>query len=218
MSHATGPTDPNHPGDPLHIIAGEAAALLSRLADNDAVVRRIALIELADLEDACVIAPIVAALQRDTSPEVRAEAARLLASWERDDVVNALCNALLDRDTQVRASAAQSLSELKQASSGAILLDWLKEPDPFVRSALLRALRELRVTDALAPALQALADTDANVRAEAVGVLGWLKNSIALSPLASIATGDADASIRRAATAALGFAPPAHAEIGRAHV
>jgi HEAT repeat protein len=39
-----------------------------------------------------------------------------------------------------------------------------------------------------------------------------LKNSIAVNPLASVATGDADASIRRAATAALGFAPPAHAE------
>ncbi|WP_424449952.1 HEAT repeat domain-containing protein, partial [Paraburkholderia kirstenboschensis] len=136
---------------------GEAAALLSRLADNDAVVRRIALIELADLEDVCVVAPIVAALRRDTSPEVRGEAARLLASWERDDVVDALCNALLDRDAEVRASAAQSLSELKQASSGAILLEWLKQPEPFVRSALLRPLRELRVADALAPALQALA-------------------------------------------------------------
>ncbi|AXF08315.1 PBS lyase [Paraburkholderia graminis] len=205
-------TDSTDPNASLDAVPAEAIALLSRLASEDAVVRRVALIDLADLEDACVIEPIVDALRRDASPEVRSEAALVLASWERDDVVEALCGALLDGDASVRANAAQSLSELKHASSGAILLEWLKRPDSFMRAALLRALRELRVADAFAPALQALADADANVREQAVGVLGWLKNPLALEPLASLATSDADASIRRAAAAALGFAPPAHRE------
>ena len=203
-------SDSIDPSASLDAVPAEAAALLSRLASDDAAVRRIALIDLADLEDACVIEPIVNALRRDASPEVRSEAARLLASWERDDVVEALCGALLDPHDVVRASAAQSLSELKQSSSGAILLEWLKQPDSFVRAALLRALRELRVAEALAPALQALSDDDPTVRSEAVGVLGWLKNAVALAPLALLATHDPDASIRRAATASLGFAPRTH--------
>ncbi|WP_013588851.1 HEAT repeat domain-containing protein [Paraburkholderia phenoliruptrix] len=203
-------SDSIDPSASLDAVPAEAAALLSRLASDDAVVRRIALIDLADLEDACVIEPIVNALQCDASPEVRSEAAQLLASWERDDVVEALCGALLDPHDVVRASAADSLSELKQSSSGAILLEWFKQPDSFVRAALLRALRELRVAEALAPALQALSDDDPTVRSEAVGVLGWLKNAVALAPLASLATHDPDASIRRAATASLGFAPRTH--------
>ena len=40
-------------------LPSDAATLVARLADNDAAVRRIALIELADLEDAGLVEPIV---------------------------------------------------------------------------------------------------------------------------------------------------------------
>ncbi len=186
-------------------LAPEAAALLSRLSNEDAAVRRIALIELADLEDPDALQPIAAALKHDASPDVRSEAARVLGAWEQREIVETLCDALHDTDGNVREAAASSLSALKQTSSGAVLCAWADDPAPFVQRAILRALRELRYADAFAPALRALEHDDANVRIEAVGVLGWLKDARALAPLAGIAVRDAAAEIRRTAVGALGF-------------
>lgn len=186
-----------------------ATALLARLADPDAAVRRVALFELADLEDAALLPAFIAALRDDPAPDVRREAAAVLAAWEQDDVVEALCAALLDADADVRAAAAQSLSGLKAPASGHVLRRWATRTEPFVRRAVLRGLRELRFADAFEPALQALADAEADVRLEAVSVLGWLKDPRALAPLAALAAGDAQADVRRAAVGALGFASPA---------
>ncbi|SEA77649.1 HEAT repeat domain-containing protein [Paraburkholderia sartisoli] len=185
----------------------EASVLLPRLSDGDPVVRRIALLELADLEDENLLPPIVDALRHDNSADVRREAARVLAAWEREEVVDALCGALLDRDEAVRLAAAQSLSELKDATSGKVLLRWVARTEPFVQVAVLRALRELRLADAFDPALRALSHSLATVRLEAVGVLGWLKDPRALAQLASVAAGDADPDVRRAAVGALGLCP-----------
>jgi HEAT repeat protein len=183
----------------------EAAALLPRLFDSDPVVRRIALLELADLEDENLLPPIVNALRRDDSADVRGEAARVLASWEREEVVEALCGALLDRDDAVRVAAARSLSELKDTTSGRVLLRWVAHTEPFVQTAVLRSLRELRVAYAFDPALRALSHSLAAVRLEAVGVLGWLKDQRALEELASVAAGDVDPDVRRAAVGSLGL-------------
>ena len=56
--------------------------LQPRLEDEDAGVRRIALIELADLEDPDALPWLVHTLANDLSADVRAEAARLLEAWE----------------------------------------------------------------------------------------------------------------------------------------
>jgi HEAT repeat protein len=187
-------------------LTGEANALLLRLADADPSVRRIAVLELADLEDTALLPAFIATLGGDPAPDVRREAAAVLAAWESDEAVEALCMALLDIDADVRAQAAQSLSELKEPASGHVLSRWAARPEPFVRQAALRGLRELRFVEAFGPALQALADSDAGVRLEAVTVLGWLKDARALAHLASLAANDASAEVRRAAVGALGFA------------
>ncbi|WP_035996232.1 HEAT repeat domain-containing protein [Paraburkholderia caribensis] len=188
-------------------LAPEAAALLPRLADTDAVVRRIALLELADLEDPDALQPIVAALKHDESADVRSEAARVLGAWEQREIVAALCEALTDAQHEVREAAASSLSALKDAASGEVLCAWVEHPEPFVKAAVLRGLRELRYADAFSAAVRALDHDDSSVRIEAVGVLGWLKDTRALVPLARAATRDASAEIRRTAVGALGFAP-----------
>ena len=96
--------------------------LLPRLQDDDAGVRRIALIELADLGDPDSLPFLTSALLHDTHDEVRFEAARLLEAWEEAEVVSALCTALTDTSQQVREAAAQSLSLLKEPHSGLIIL------------------------------------------------------------------------------------------------
>lgn len=191
-------------------LAPEAAALLPRLSDPDPVVRRIALLELADLEEPGTLPLIAHALAHDVSAEVRLEAARVLGSWEEAWIVDALCHALLDTNHDVRTAAAQSLSALKDDACGPVLHRWTDHAEPSVQAAVLRGLRELRYADALEPALRALEHTDDSVRTEAVVLLGWLKDARALAPLADTVTGDANAEIRRAAVGALGFAPVTH--------
>lgn len=184
----------------------ETSALLARLSATDAAVRRVALIELADLEDPDLVPPFRHALRHDADAAVRAEAARILIAWEDEATVDALCNALLDTADEVREAAAQSLAALKLASSAATLCRWAARPEPHVLAAVLRALRELRASESFASARGALDHADAHVRLEAVGVLGWLRDARALAPLARLATQDDHADVRRAAAGGLGSA------------
>ena len=180
-------------------------AMRERLSDADAGVRRVALLDFADVESVDLLPAIVAVLRDDPDPDLRAEAARALAGWGHGDVVEALADALGDEPV-VRNAAAQSLSELKDATAAACLVRHAGSTDRFTCCAALRALRELRVPAAALPATHALDHPDAGVRREAVGVLGWLRHAPALSRLAAIANGDLDPEVRRAATGALGFA------------
>ncbi|NPY56829.1 HEAT repeat domain-containing protein, partial [Pseudomonas aeruginosa] len=121
----------------------EILELSPRLEDADPGVRRLALIELADLELPEALPLLIAALRGDPDPGVRGEAARLLEAWEEDAVVDALCAALADPVPAVADAAAQSLGELKEPAAGRRLLPWLGHADAFVRASVLRALREL---------------------------------------------------------------------------
>jgi HEAT repeat protein len=190
----------------------EAAALRQRLLDSDPGVRRVALLAFADLEDEALLPTIASLLRLDPEPTLRAEAARALAGWGGDDVVDALADALSD-EPSVRQAAALALTELKDNAAGARLVSHASHPDGFICGAALRALRELRVPAAAVPALQALRHADAGVRREAVGVLGWLKHGDALVQLADLAVNDSDAEVRRAAAGALGLASSADAPV-----
>jgi HEAT repeat protein len=178
----------------------------ARLDAADEHVRRVALLELADQGEPDAVPRIVDLLYRDPSATVRQEAARVLAEWEQDDVVEGLCAALLDTHEAVRRAAAQSLSELKDPRSALTLLKWAGRPEPFVRASVLRGLRELRCPEAFTAAYHALDETTPAVRLEAVNVLGWLKDARALPPLTHRVTFDPEPEVRRAAASALGFA------------
>ena len=62
-------------------------ALRPRLQAPDAGMRRIALIDLADLEDPDGLVWLVDSLRHDPATDVRAQAASLLEAWEEDEVV-----------------------------------------------------------------------------------------------------------------------------------
>lgn len=181
------------------------ADLAQRLQSDDAGIRRIAVMELADHEEEAWLPALIHALG-DMDADVRQEAAQRVAGWDVDSVVHALAGALLDEAEPVRLAAAQSLSELKDPQAGQALLPWADHADSFARAAALRALRELRLAAAAPAALTSLAHPQPTVRREAIGVLGWLKHDQALPKLAALAETDADADVRRAAVGALGFA------------
>ncbi|MCI3206755.1 MULTISPECIES: HEAT repeat domain-containing protein [Pandoraea] len=181
--------------------------LLARLSDGDATLRRLAVLDVAELEDDAWLPLLVERLRTDTDADVRRTAAERLSGWETDEVVESLCDALHDNDEATRAAAADSLSALKQADPGrALVRRLLAEHDTFARAALLRALRELRLPESAAPALGALEDSVATVRREAVAVLGWLRHTDALPALATLVRSDPSPEVRKAAAGALGFA------------
>ncbi|AKC71248.1 HEAT repeat domain-containing protein [Pandoraea oxalativorans] len=183
------------------------AGLRARLSHDDATVRRLAVLDAAELEDDAWLPLLVERLRHDPDAHVRRTAAERLAGWETDEVVAALCDALHDADEPTRAGAAESLSALKQADLGATLVQRLHaEPDPFARTALLRGLRELRLPQSAPPALDALHDASPAVRREAVSVLGWLRHAAALPVLAALVRTDPAPEVRKAAAGALGFA------------
>ncbi|GJH19203.1 HEAT repeat domain-containing protein [Caballeronia novacaledonica] len=184
--------------------------LFDRLAHDDAAVRRLAVIEAADLEDETWLPSLAHALRHDANADVRRTAAQRLGAWDTNEAVDALCAALTDSDAGTRDAAAESLTALKDPAVGERLLPHLADADAdadaFKRAALLRALRELRLPDAAAPALTALSDASPLVRREAVGVLGWLRHTHALERLTQLAHNDTSADVRHAAVGALGFA------------
>ncbi|PVY69288.1 HEAT repeat protein [Cupriavidus alkaliphilus] len=194
------------PDDAPDVLATAIDTLAPRLTDPDPAVRRVAVLQLADLEDEASVPLLLHRLQSDPAPGVRAEAARTLANWEAEQVVSALAAALADADREVAEAAAQALSELKEPASGAALLPWVTHHEPFVRASAWRGLRELRYTPAFDAAMAALSDAAAPVRREAVTVLGWLKRNEALPALAHVTASDADTDVRRAAAGALGLA------------
>jgi HEAT repeat protein len=189
----------------------QVADLQRRLASDDPGVRRVAVLEFADLEDEELVPQLTELLRRDPDATLRAEAARVLAGWNDDEVVDALADALVD-EPAVREAAAQSLTELKDPQAGERLLPHALHHDPFVCASALRGLKELRVPGAAQPATQALQHADATVRREAVSVLGWLKHAASLPLLARVAADDTDPEVRRVATGALGLAAPQDAQ------
>src|SRR5579859_3864828 len=155
----------------------EIADLLPRLESSDAATRRVALLDIADLEDPSAIPVIGAVLGNDSDGVVRAEATRILGAWESEAVVHALAHALDDDEEGVRHAAADALAQCKDVKLGPALASWLDRPAPFVRASIFRALRELRYPGVFDAALAALDDAHGPVRVEAVAVLGWLREN-----------------------------------------
>lgn len=183
--------------------------LLERLHDADAGVRRIAVLDLLDSDEAN-ISPLLITALHDPDAGVRVEAARLLEGYETHDAVRALIAALDDPDKDVAHAAADSLAELKEREMAEPLLAALAEQvTPSKQAALLRAVRELRAADAFAPAMSALDSDSSVVRCAGVGVLGYLRNTDALPDIAKIAATDPDPEARRIAIGALGFSTDA---------
>lgn len=175
----------------------------SPIADEDATVRRLAVLRLADCEEEEAVPALTKALS-DTDRDVRLEAVRVLAEFDGPAVVAALLAAIKDSDDTVRSEAADALAEKCDESDPFELLNRLNHPDAFafVRAAALRALRPLKLPAALKPAIAALQDDHVGVRREAVGVLGYLQAEAAV-PALKDAVHDAHPEVRRAAIKAL---------------
>jgi HEAT repeat protein/beta-lactamase regulating signal transducer with metallopeptidase domain len=207
---------------------GVVIALIARLRDENAGVRRAAANSLGRLGDLRAVAPLIAVLAdsdaevraqaidalkdledprainpiagllKDPVAEVRHNALSALSNWERGVPTAPVVALLDDPDADVRREAVQLLGNLHVRSAGSAIARLVHDPSADVRSAVVQALGDLGDQSAAAAITEALSDPKADVREEALGALDDLKAPIAEATLLNLMK-DADADVRQRA-------------------
>lgn len=180
---------------------GVVNALIARLDDESAEVRKAAAQSLGKLKDSRAIPGLIGAL-KDRDARVRAAAAESLAEFEDARAIAPLADLLDDQSTEVRQSALEALSHFEDNLPSAPIVRLLGDPDADVRqnaAHLAGKLHDRSVTGALA---KLVGDPSADVRRaaiESIGDLGDPASAVALVPALS----DADANVREQALDAI---------------
>lgn len=178
--------------------------IAQRLTEESPAVRRVAIMELAEVSHEPGAEQLFLRALGDPIAEVRAEAAKVMDEFPPEAITDALIEALTATDDALRASAARALSDLKDPEAGSALLQALEiADDPFVLEAVLHALRNLQYAPALGAGLRLVGHTEPRVRREAVGLLGYLRNQASMQIIGDRALCDTHPDVRRQAVAAL---------------
>ena len=209
------------------------AALIGRLRDEDAQVRRAAADALGKFEDTRAVPALVAALA-DREAEVRAAAASALASFKdprairgltalltdasrdvRKQALDALSEyesgvsasdvvpILRDADAELRHSAAHALGQLNDLSAGAALAPLVRDPSPEVRAAAIESIARLHDATHASAIVPALTDPNTAVRRQALDALDELRSPIPEATLLALLR-DRDADVREKAAEVAG--------------
>ena len=203
-------------------------ALIARLKDENAGVRRAAAHSLGQLGDLRAVPPLIVVLA-DSDGEVRSAAVDALADLEdpraigpiagllKDPVTDVKRNALGalshweqgvptapvvalldDGDADVRHQAVDLLEHLHARSAGSAIARLIHDPSADVRSAVVQALGNLREQSGIAAITEALGDPNADVRQAALGALNDLRAPIAEATLLNLMK-DPNADVRQRA-------------------
>ena len=203
-------------------------ALIARLKDENAGVRRAAAHSLGQLGDLRAVSPLIVVLG-DSDGEVRSAAVDALADLEdpraigpiagllKDPVTDVKRNALGalshweqgvptapvvalldDGDADVRHQAVDLLEHLHARSAGSAIARLIHDPSADVRSAVVQALGNLREQSGIAAITEALGDPNADVRQAALGALNDLRAPIAEATLLNLMK-DPNADVRQRA-------------------
>ena len=130
-------SDPAEPANP------EAARWIRQLDTGNVEKRAEAIAELAAIDDACVIGPLLETARTDNQWNLRVEAIRALA---REGVLRdpgPLISLLADPKKEIRQTVCEALGRLKAPAAEDALVERLGDPDPGVRLAAIRALGRL---------------------------------------------------------------------------
>jgi HEAT repeat protein/beta-lactamase regulating signal transducer with metallopeptidase domain len=203
-------------------------ALIARLKDENAGVRRAAAHSLGQLGDLRAVAPLitvladsdaevrstaidalsnledpraigpVSALLKDPVTEVRHDALSALSHWDQGVPTAPVVALLDDPDADVRREAVNLLEHLDARSAGGAIARLIHDPSADVRSTVVQTLGNLGVQSGAAAVTEALNDPNADVREAALGALEDLKAPIAEGTLLNLLK-DADADVRERA-------------------
>src|SRR5437016_105805 len=176
-------------------------ALISRLKDENAGVRRAAAHSLGQLGDIRAVPPLIAVLA-DSDGEVRSAAVDALADLEDPRAIGPIAELLKDPVTDVKRNALGALSHWEQGVPTAPVVALLDDGDADVRHQAVDLLEHLHARSAGSAIARLIHDPSADVRSAVVQALG---NLGAQSSAAAIteALGDANADVRHAALSAL---------------
>ncbi|HLQ68241.1 MAG TPA: M56 family metallopeptidase [Gemmatimonadales bacterium] len=203
-------------------------ALIGRLKDENAGVRRAAVQSLGHLGDLRAVQPLIAvladsdadvraaaadalgdledpraigpiaALLRDPVADVKHNALGALSRWDRGVPTASVAALLDDPDAGVRHEAVDLLDHLHARSAGSAIARLIHDPSSDVRSAVVHTLGNLGEQSGAAVITEALSDGNADVREAALGALSDLKAPIAEATLLNLMK-DVNADVRQRA-------------------
>lgn len=207
-------------------------ALMARLKDEDAEVRRAAAEALGQIGEPMAIAALVQALDDQDggvqeaalealgnfergvpaapirrmlgaeNGDVRQQAVQMLGEMRDRESASAIARLVGDRDADVRQSAIQALSELGDPGSAAAVAAGLQDGDPEVRQAAIEAMRQLGGTINDASLTRLAQDQDADVRQATIWYVAERQVTSAVPHLIRLLD-DPAAEVRRDAAEAL---------------
>ena len=184
-------------GQDTNADTGVVSALIARLEDENAEVRRAAAHSLGRLKDSRAVPGLIGAL-KDPEPKVRESAAEALAEFEDPRAIVPLSTLLDDQSTEVRKSALEALSHFESGLPSAAILRLLGDPDADVRHEAAQLAGKLHDRSATGALAKLMADPSSDVRRaaiEAIGEIGDPTGAVAIMPALS----DANANVREQA-------------------
>ena len=180
---------------------GVVNALIARLKDENAGVRRAAASSLGRLGDPRAVMPLIAVLA-DSDADVRSEALEALSNFEDPRAINPIAAMLKDPVTDVRHNALNALSHWDHGVPTAPVIALLDDSDADVRHEAVNVLDNMHVRSA-APAIARLVhDPNPDVREQAIGTLGDLGDQSSAAAITEALT-DANPDVRGRALGAL---------------
>src|ERR1051325_3575953 len=173
---------------------GVVNALIARLKDENAGVRRAAASSLGRLGDPRAVMPLIAVLA-DSDADVRSEALEALSNFEDPRAINPIAAMLKDPVTDVRHNALNALSHWDHGVPTAPVIALLDDSDADVRHEAVNVLDNMHVRSA-APAIARLVhDPNPDVREQAIGTLGDLGDQSSAAAITEALT-DANPDVR----------------------
>lgn len=180
---------------------GVVVALIARLKDENAGVRRAVAGSLGRLGDQRAVPALIAALA-DSDADVRAQVVDALSNFEDPRAIDPIAALLKDPSTDVRHNALNALSQFDRGVPSGPVIALLDDPDADVRREAVHLLENLRVR-AAGPAIAKLVrDPSADVRQAVLQALGSFGDQSGAAAITE-ALNDANAEVRESALGAL---------------
>lgn len=148
-------------------------ALIARLKDDDAGVRRAAAQSLGRLGDRRAVQPLIAVLA-DAEPEVRRSAIEALGDLEDPAAIGPIAGLLKDPDTDVKKEALNALGHFDQKIPTAGVVELLDDPNADVRHESVNLLSNVHDRTAASAIAKLIHDPSSDVREAVINALGDL--------------------------------------------
>src|SRR5882762_156289 len=180
---------------------GVVNALIARLKDDNASVRRAAAQSLGRLGDVRAVPSLIAVLT-DSDAEVRATATDALADFEDPRAIDPIVALLKDPVTDVRKNALNALSHWEHGVPAAPVIALMDDPDAEVRHGAVDLLDHLEARSAASAIARLIHDSNADVRGAVVQALGHMNDQGGAAAITE-ALNDANPDVRHQALDAL---------------